>query len=128
VCWVRAPSFYATETGMKITRGPVRRCRLTRTFSGKPLLLLDGARFELSDINLRLSCLNKETRKSLPLMFLMFLLAMTIVGLIVAIPLWIASGCGTRVSATIQIDTPEVRGLIATVNNKEWNVISKYLS
>lgn len=59
-------------------------------------------------------------------MILIVILAFTIIGLLLAIPLLII--CGKRTTATIQVEMTGSPGLTLFVTNDEWKVMRKYLS
>lgn len=112
---------------MQITRGKAagKRGRIVKSFTGKDLISFGGQKYKLSDTDVSIRCINKEEKKSAAVMFFVALLAITVIGLLLAIPLFIVAG--KRQMVTIQIDTPKEKGVIAVVEKEEWKILSKYV-
>ena len=110
---------------MKITRGNAHYASVKRSLFGKDFLVLDGTRFDLRDPSISVRCLNKQEYRSLFIMLTVSLLALTIIGIIIAVPLWIS--LGRRTTATVLIETVKTGEIVAVVNSREWQAVSRYL-
>jgi hypothetical protein len=113
---------------MNITRGVAagKSGRVVKSFlTGNDIISFSGHKYKLSDPTVRVRCINKEEKKSAVVMIVVAILALTLIGLILAIPLFILAG--KRQIVTVQIDTPEEKGIIAVVDKDEWKILSKYV-
>jgi len=110
---------------MKITIGPVRRAKVYTNFLGRDYLAVEGHKFALRDGEVAVRCVSKSTRKSLVDMLIIGVLALTVVGLLIAIPMWIA--LGNRTDATVSFSIDDFQ-FTARVDDREFRILEKYLS
>lgn len=112
---------------MKITRSKSGEGagRIVRSFLGGDIISFGGKKYKLASTDVNVHCINKEEYKSTAVMFFVTILAITVIGLILAIPLYIVAGKRQRV--TVNIDTPDESGVIAVVDETEWKILSKYV-
>jgi hypothetical protein len=83
----------------------------------------DGEVYKLSDNIKELRLIEKQEEKSLITLFLIILLALTIIGLIFAIPLLMTH---KKIKAIVAIKMKSGLAFVAQADAREWSILSKY--
>ena len=103
-----------------------KRASLTKTFRGKDILKIGKDKFELPNDILKVKVTTENNEITAFRMLLIIILAFTIIGLILAIPLYLAAK-KKRIVIALKVITGETFS-IATSNNYETKILSKYSS
>jgi len=103
-----------------------KRASLTRTFTGKDILKVGKSKFELPKDILKVKITTEKNEMTGLRMLLIIFLAITVIGLILAIPLYF-SAKKKRVIMAFKTVNGETFS-IATSNNYETKILSKYSS
>ena len=101
-----------------------KRARLTKTFLGKDMLKVGKQKFVLPDDIAKAAMTAEQNEMTGLRMLLILLLSITVIGLILAIPLYFA-GKRKRVTMAFKAKSGETF-TVAASNNTEAKVIKKY--
>jgi hypothetical protein len=103
-----------------------KRASLTKTFMGKDVLKVGKNKFELPNDISKVKVTQEQSEMTGWRMLLIILLAITIIGLILAIPLYFA-GKKKRMVMALKAVNGETFS-VATSDNNETKILSKYSS